>query len=456
MPPSSAGPPTPALTAAFAAVCRLAPDVAPYEVDWTGRVRGTALTVALPRSTDEVAAVLTTCARHGAGVTVRGGGTGLVAGAVPDGTVVLCTTELTALGPVEDGTVLAGAGVTLAALQAHARAAGWDYGVDMASRESATLGGTLATNAGGLHVVAHGTTRAQVLGVEAVLADGSVVRRTDGLVKDATGYDLAQLLVGSEGTLGVVTAARVRLVRPPRGRETAVVGLPDVAAAVELVGAVRRRAQGLRAAELLLDDGVALVRDELGLAPPLRAPVLLLLEAEAGLAEAVADAPVLDVAVAADAADAARLWAVREGMTEAIARLGTRLGPPHKLDVSLPLRALAPFLADLPAVVSAASDGSTTHVFGHVGDGNLHVNVLGPPPDDDAVDDAVLRLAARHGGSIGAEHGVGRLKRRWLHLSRTPAELAAMRAVKTALDPTGLLGRGVLLPDDPGAADSAG
>ncbi|HWG93283.1 MAG TPA: FAD-binding oxidoreductase [Mycobacteriales bacterium] len=428
-----------ALLRRLAAASPLAPDAAGYEVDWTGRVRGRALAVALPRSADEVAAVLRTCAEEGVGVTVRGGGTGLVAGAVPDGTVVLATSRLDGLGPVEDGTVVAGAGTTLAALQAHARAAGSEYGVDMASRDSATVGGTVATNAGGLHVVAHGTTRAQVLGVEAVLADASVVRRLDGLVKDATGYDLGHLLVGSEGTLGVVTAVRVRLVPPPAGRETVLVGLDGVEAAVDLVARARRGARGLRAAELLLADGLALVREATGLPAPLRGahPVLLLLEAEEGLAGVVEDVP--EAAVALDAADAARLWAYREGLTEALSRRGV----PHKLDVSLPARALAPFLADLPS----ATGRHEVHVFGHVGDGNLHVNVLGPAPDDDAVDEAVLRLAAAHGGSIGAEHGVGRLKRRYLPLSRTPAELAAMRAVKAALDPAGLLGPGVLLPD---------
>jgi FAD/FMN-containing dehydrogenase len=425
----------------LADACPLAPDVGAYEVDWTGRVRGRALAVALPRTVDEVAAVLRVCAQEGVGVTVRGGGTGLVAGAVPDGTVVLATTRLTVLGPVEDGSVVAGAGTTLAALQAHARAAGWEYGVDMASRDAATVGGTLATNAGGLHVVAHGTTRAQVLGVEAVLADGSVVRRLDGLVKDATGYDLGQLLVGSEGTLGVVTAVRLRLVPPPAGRQTVLVGLASVQDAVDLVSRARRQARGLRAAELLLADGLAVVRAATGLPAPLRgdSPVLLLLEAEGGLDEVVDGAP--EAAVALDASDAARLWAYRERLTEAVSRRGV----PHKLDVSLPARALAPFLDDLPSVTGPHE----VHVYGHVGDGNLHVNVLGPAPDDDAVDEAVLRLAASHGGSIGAEHGVGRLKRRFLPLSRTPAELAAMRAVKTALDPAWLLGPGVLLPDPP-------
>lgn len=430
----------------LAAVSAVAVDTSAYEGDWTGRTTGRALAVALPASAGEVAAVLGVCARHAVGVTVRGGGTGLVAGAVPDDTVVLCTVRLDRLSAVQGGTLLAGAGVTLGAVQDTARRAGWEYGVDMASRTAATVGGTVATNAGGLHVVAHGTTRAQVLGVEAVLADGSVVRRLTGLAKDTTGYDLGQLLVGSEGTLGVVTAVRLRLVAPPAGRETALIGLDSAADAVDLVARFRRTVRGLRAAELLLADGVALVQRLSGLPPPLRpaAPAVLLAEAEGGLLDALAaDAAVLDAAVAADATDAARLWAYRERMTESVAVLGRDLGPPHKLDVCLPQEQLAPFLRALPD----ATAGWTTHVWGHVGDGNLHVNVLGPPPQDDTVDGAVLRLAADLGGSIGAEHGVGRLKRRWLPLSRSPQELAAMRAIKQALDPTGLLNPGVLLPD---------
>lgn len=429
------------------AVCPLAGDHAAYEVDWTGRVRGSALAVALPRTTGEVAEVMRTCARHGVGVTVRGGGTGLVAGAVPDGTVVLCTARLDALAPVEDGSLVAGAGATLASVQAAARAAGWRYGVDMASRDSATVGGTLATNAGGLRVVAYGTSRAQLLGLEAVLADGSTVRRLGGLAKDSTGYDLGQLLVGSEGTLGVVTAARLRLVPPTGPLETALVGLGSVEDAVELVSGLRRTRAGLQAAELMLAEGVRLVQRVTGLPPPLPrgAPVLLLLEAPAGLVDALDGvAGLRDAVAAADAADAQRLWAYRERMTEAVAALARDLGPPHKLDVCLPMDRLARFLRALPEVTA----GATTHVFGHVGDGNLHVNVLGPAADDDAIDDAVLRLAAALGGSIGAEHGIGRLKRRWLPLSRTPAELAAMRAVKRALDPEGRLNPGVLLPEE--------
>lgn len=426
------------------AVCAVAGETAPYETDWTGRTTGRALAVALPTTVDEVTAVLRVCADAGVGVTVQGGNTGLVAGAVPDGTVVLCTRRLVGLGPVEAGAVVAGAGQTLADVQAHARRAGWDYGVDMASRDSATVGGTVATNAGGIHVVAHGATRAQVLGAEVVLADGSVVRRLGGLAKDATGYDLSQLVVGSEGTLGVVTAVRLRLVPRPTTVETALVGVASVEAASALVEHVRRTAIGLRAAELVLADGIALVRSVTGLPAPLAVPAAayVVLETTSGLLEALASAlDVVDATVAADAGDAARLWAYRERMTEAVARLALQRGVPHKLDVSLPFAALAPFLADLPGVTA----GCVVHTWGHIGDGNLHVNVLGPAPDDESVDDAVLRLAASYGGSIGAEHGIGRAKRRWLPLSRSPAELAAMRAVKAALDPTALLNPGVLL-----------
>ena len=418
---------------ALRAVCALAAETAGWEADWTGRTTGWALAVALPTGVAEVAAVLAVCRARGVGVTIAGGRTGLVAGAVPDETVVVSTDRLVGV-EVQGGTVLAGAGATLREVQAAAHRAGWAYGVDLAARDSATVGGMVSTNAGGLRVVGYGTTRAQVLGLEAVLADGSVVSRLHGLAKDATGYDLSQLRVGAEGTLGVVTAARLRLVEMSKSRQTVLAPVASVAAAVELVDRSRRRAARLTAAELLLADGVALVRGVTGLGPLPAAPAYVLLEAESGL-EAVVDDHAL---LAADAADAQRFWAYREGLTEAVARLGV----PHKLDVSLPTATLAAFVAALPAVTAP----HLVHLWGHVGDGNLHVNVLGPDPEDESVDDAVLRLCAAMGGSVGAEHGIGRAKVRWLGLSRSPAEIAGMRAVKRALDPTGLLNPGVLLP----------
>ena len=380
--------------------------------------------------------MLAVCRAHQARVTIAGGRTGLVAGAVPDDTVVLATNRLIGVR-VEGRSVLAGAGVTLREVQSAATAVGLAYGVDLAARDTATVGSMVSTNAGGLRVVGFGTTRAQMLGAEAVLADGSVISRLQGLAKDATGYDLSQLLVGAEGTLAVITAARLRLVGLSKSRQTVLAPVESVAAAVDLVDRAKQVADHLTAAELLMASGVALVNAVSGLPPLPPAPAYVLLEAEGGL-EQVVDANAL---LAADLADAQRFWAYREGLTEAVSRLGV----PHKLDVSLPIASLAGFVTALPSVTGQ----HVVHVWGHLGDGNLHVNVVGPAVDDETVDDAVLRLCADLGGSIGAEHGIGRAKVRWLGLSRSPAELAAMRAVKTAWDPTGLLNPGVLLgPED--------
>jgi FAD/FMN-containing dehydrogenase len=403
---------------------------------------------------DEVAAVVDACRAAGTALVPQGGNTGLVGGSVPlAGEVVLSLRRLDAVGAVDPvaGQLTAGAGATIASVQATARAAGWDYGVDFAARDAATIGGTVATNAGGLRVLRHGSTRAQLLGVEAVLGDGSVVRRLSGVLKDATGYDLAHLLCGSEGTLGVVTAARLRLVPRHDERVVALVAFGSVGDAVAAAGDLRRRLASLEAAELVLADGVDLVCAHLGLAPPFpaRHAALLTVEAAAAedptaaLAEAVADLDgVADVAVAADGPRRARLWRYREAHTEAI----NLIGPPHKLDVALPLAHLAEFAAEVPAAVARVAPSARTWVFGHAADGNLHVNVTGVAPGDDAVDEAVVRLTLAMGGSTGAEHGVGTAKRRWLALDRSPADLAAMRAVKAALDPAGILNPNVLLP----------
>lgn len=424
-----------------------------YETDWTGRYGGRARAVVRPRDVDEVSAVLRACAAEGVPVVPQGGNTGLVGGSVPrDGEVVVSTRRLDRLGPVDRaaGQVTAGAGVPLSALQRHARDAGLAYGVDLAARDTATVGGTVATNAGGIRVLAFGTTRAQVAGVEAVLASGEVMEHLGGLVKDATGYDLAGLLTGSEGTLAVVTAVRLRLVRPPRDVVTALVGLTGVPAAVELLARLVVSARRLLAAELMLADGVALVRSVTGLPAPFDRswPAYLLVETEGtdGLAEVLAD-HAGDVAVGTDAVGRARLWAYRERHTEAVAAVcaADGLGPPHKLDVSVPAGRLAEVLDRLPDLVATADRAARVVVWGHAGDGNLHVNVLGPGPGDLRCDDAVLRLAAAAGGSISGEHGIGTAKVDWLPLSRTPAEIAAMRAVKSALDPDWLLNPGVLL-----------
>jgi FAD/FMN-containing dehydrogenase len=399
-----------------------------YETDWTRRFSGQARAVVRPADAAQTAAVVRACADHGVPIVPQGGNTGLVGGSVPrgEGQVVLSTRRLTdiELDPV-GREVLAGAGATVAAVRAAATRAGLDYGVDLASRDTATVGGTVATDAGGIRVVRHGSTRAQVRGLALVLADGSAVSRLEGPPQDGTGYDLAGLVVGSEGTLAVVTAARLRLVEAAGPGCVLLVGCPDIETALALLPP-----SGLRAAEVMFAPGVDLVRRVAGLPEPLsrRWPVYLLLETD--------EPP--DLPEDVDAAVDERLWAYRERHTEAIATLGV----PHKLDVALPLTRVGEFLAALPAAVAPHD----VHVFGHLAMGNLHVNVIGPALDDDTVDERVLRLAAGLGGSIAAEHGIGVAKTAWLGLTRGPAELDAMRAIKTALDPRGLLNPGVLLP----------
>jgi FAD/FMN-containing dehydrogenase len=426
--------------------------VASYCVDWTGRFRGSAACVVRPGSADEVASVLGVCRSLGTAVVPQGGNTGLVGGSVPrGGEVVLSLARLNALGPVDPATlqVSVGAGVTLSALAAHARAHGLDVGLDLGARDSATIGGIVATNAGGARALRYGTARARVAGLEAVLAGGGRVSRMGGLLKDNAGYDLPALLVGSEGTLGVITAVRWRLVPLLPARVAALVGLESVSAAAALLGALRTRVPSLEAAEFFLDDGLSLVLEYLRAASPVadRAPVYVLVECASTsdpveeLAAALEAAGVDDAIVADDTASRERLWRLREAHTEAIGAAGV----PHKIDVGVPLDRLGEFLERVPAVVEAVAPGARTVLFGHLGDGNVHVNVLGPPPDDESVEEAVLRLVAACGGTISAEHGVGRLKARWLSFVRAPEEIAAMAALKRALDADGTLNPGVVL-----------
>jgi FAD/FMN-containing dehydrogenase len=435
--------------------------VAGFTTDWTGRFSGPAQAVVRPKSTEEVAEVLSACDAEAVPIVVQGGKTGLVGGSVPPPDpgpgplpVVLSTVGLSEVGPVDEMgyQVTAGAGATLAAVQAAARAVGLEFPVDLAARDSATIGGMVGTNAGGLHVLRYGAMRAQVVGLEAVLADGRVLSRLSGLVKDNTGYDLSQLLVGSEGTLAVVTAARLRLVPRLGERAVALFGLGSMAAALELVAALRHRAEGLVAAEVFFDDGLELVCEHAGLDRPFsaRRPVYVLAEVQgrSGTLDQLAGA--LDglhvdddaTAVADDEGGAERLWAYRERHTEAVGSLGV----PHKLDVTLPFDRLAAFESGVRGVVDGVCPGARTLLWGHVGDGNLHVNIVGPDTDDERADEAVLELVARYGGSISAEHGIGRAKARWIGLSRSPAELSVMRSIKMALDPKGILGPGVLFP----------
>jgi FAD/FMN-containing dehydrogenase len=306
------------------------------------------------------------------------------------------------------------------------------------------VGGAIATNAGGLRVLRYGPMRAQVRGVEAVLADGTVVSHLAGLVKDNTGYDYPGLLAGSEGTLAVVTAARIQLVPRAADPVTVIIGLDGPGEVHELTRAALRAVPGLLSAEFFTRAGLDVLAEHAGLAPPLRDPVpaFLLLEAagpgaDEDLAGVAGDHP---VAVGTTAADRARLWASRERHPEAAGFLGV----PLKLDVSVPAAQWVRLASEVGAVVRSADPGAKVIIYGHVADGNLHVNVVPAAEADGRHEDAVFGFVASLGGSISAEHGIGALKARWLPLVRSEQERTLFARIRSAFDPDGILNPHVL------------
>jgi FAD/FMN-containing dehydrogenase len=426
-----------------------------HTIDWTGRFSGDAPAVVRPGTVAEVSAVVAICNEKRVALVPQGGNTGLVGGSVPlGGEIVLSLRGLDEVKPVDENArqLTAGAGVTLAALHRAARRSGLSYGVDLAARDSATVGGMVATNAGGVHVLRWGDTRRQLRGIEAVMADGSVVSHLGGLMKDNTGYDLAGLLCGSEGTLGVITAARLQLSPLLPERVVALVGLRSLGDACRATSRWARDVESITAMEVFFDDGLQLVCESGQLPAPFPAPhpVYMLVEATGrvdplpDLAAAIdGTATVLSVAVATDEPGCNRLWAYRELHTTAI----NTLGPPHKFDVTLPAAQIERFADEVRRQVSDLAPNARSWLFGHLADGNLHVNVTGLAADDEQVDDLVLGLVASLGGSISAEHGIGTAKKRWITLNRSPAELATFAAIKAALDPNHILNPNVLLPD---------
>ena len=416
-----------------------------FAVDWTGRFRGHTPAVVRPRDTAEVAAVLALCTDAGLPVVPQGGNTGLVGGGVPlEGELVLSLTRLNRLGPVdhEAAQVTAGAGVTLQ--QVADADPGLDLGILIASRASATVGGAVATNAGGLRVLRFGPMRAQLRGIEAVLADGTVVSHLAGLVKDNTGYDYPSLLAGSEGTLAVITQARLRLVPRLRDTVTALAGVGGLDELHALARQAVREVPGLVSAEFFTRTGLEILVAHAGLAPPLPAPAAayLLLEASGpgaleDLADVIGDR---EAAVGESAADRARLWSYRERHPEAAGFLGV----PIKLDVSVPAAQWVRLASSAAAVVAEVDPGAVVITFGHVADGNVHVNIVPAAAADGRHEDAVFSFVASLGGSISAEHGIGALKAPWLALARSEAERALFARIRSALDPTGTLNRNVL------------
>ena len=428
-----------------------------FEQDWLGRHAGTSSTVVRPADAVQVAAVLTACRDVGAAVVPQGGNTGLVGGGVPHaGEVVLSTLRLRAGYQLDEaaGQVTLPAGMTVGQAQQRLAAAGWELGVDLASRDSATIGGLVATNAGGLRVPRFGHVREQLVGVEAVLADGTRIRQMSGLLKDNTGYHLPGMLCGSEGTLAVVTAARLQVWPLARQRVTVVLAVPDLASSLTAVRQARKAMPTLECAELVFADGVERTlalgaRRAFATQPACE----LLLEcsdrtdAESGLLEEVlALLAVIDPADAcvAEEADArTRLWERRERHPELVNRLG---GVSVKLDTAVPLAQLPAYELRVRAAVAAADPDAALILFGHVADGNLHVNVATCPERVEEVRDAVFEAVQAHQGSLSAEHGIGWDKRHRLDWVRSADEIAAMRAIKRGLDPTGLLNPNAVFP----------
>jgi len=423
--------------------------------------------IVFPRTIAEVQAVVRACAAHGAAIVPSGGRTGLAGAATATaGEVVLSLEKMRSILAVDTAarTLRCEPGVTLQAVQEAAAAHGLLYPVDYASKGSAQIGGSLATNAGGVKVLRYGLTRDWVLGLKAVIASGTCLDLGGALVKNNTGYDLRQLFIGSEGTLGVIVEVTLRLCRPPADALVALCAAPDDAAVLALFARLRAADLTLSAFEFL-DDGCLhhVLAHRAGAAPfasPSPRYVLVEVEvaipgeaarehAQAALGAALEDATVADeisdALLAATPAQARGLWALREDISESLHR-----HTPHKADIALPVARVAEFLAAWrPAVRSRLPDIEAL-CFGHVGDGNLHLNLLRPAGMElpaflaqvHGFDDETYALVRACGGSISAEHGVGLLKRDHLHYTRGPEEVAVFRGIKAALDPRGLFNPG--------------
>jgi FAD/FMN-containing dehydrogenase len=429
------------------------PDVlAARSVDHTGRYRGHASVLVRPSTAEDVAAVLLACRDAGVHVTVQGGRTSLVAGTVPEHDDVLLSTErLTDIGDVDvvERRVHVGAGATLADVQSAAAKAGLVFGVDIAARDSATVGGMASTNAGGLRTVRYGNMGEQVIGLDVVLPDGSIVARHSRVRQDNTGYDMASLFVGAEGTLGVITGLDLRLHPVPTNRVTAVCGFDDLDDLVN-VGRQFRDMAGIAALELMDARASALTAEHLGVAAPVQGAWQLLIELAGDtdqteqLADALEHARLTgEPAVGVDVNSQQRLWQVRESVAEVLGLYG----PPLKFDVSLPLPAIAPFARESGELIAEHAPDAIPVLFGHIGEGNLHLNVLRCALTGDreaALYSAMMALIARCGGNVSSEHGVGSRKRDYVGMSRTDADIAAMRTVKSAFDPSGYLNASVL------------
>ena len=440
-------------------------DLAPYLTDWRGRYRGQALCVVRPGNSAEVAAVVTACSDAGAPIVPQGGNTSLCGAATPDGeggAVVLSLGRLNRIVAVDpqNNTISVEAGCTLAAVQAAARAADRLFPLALASEGSCQIGGNLSTNAGGVQVLRYGNTRELTLGLEVVLPNGEIWDGRRGLRKDNTGYDLKQLFIGAEGTLGIITGAVLKLFPLPKTQTTCWLNVASPAAAVDLLNSAKSVFDAqLTAFELVSEASLALVLKNIPdtLPPTARSPWYILAEfsdaapaaVEHWLAGRLEAGAVGDAVIAHSETQAKKLWALRENISEAQKIEGISI----KHDVAVPVSAIPAFLERADAALERAFPGIRIVAFGHVGDGNLHYNLSRPDAQENAafiasqpevnriVHDAVHAL----NGSISAEHGIGQLKREELLRYKSPVEIALMRSLKQALDPRGLMNPGKIV-----------
>jgi FAD/FMN-containing dehydrogenase len=433
-------------------------DLRTYGRDWTKVIEPRPALVVFPRSTAEVQAAVRLCVEADAAIVPSGGRTGLAAGAVaPDGEVVLSLSRMRAIGPVDTRalTVHVQAGAVTEAVHQHCEPFGLGWPVDFASKGSSTVGGNIATNAGGVKVIRYGLTRQWVLGLVVVTAQGEVLHLNGALEKNNTGADLRQLFIGSEGTLGIVTEATLKLARLPGHLDVMLFAVPDLAGVLALFDAARKGPFTLSAFEMFTDKCFARLSRHRKVVMPIasNATHFVLVEVEGArseiegwLATLLERELVIDGTLAEGHAQARALWELREGISESLSATGL----PHKNDIALPIAELGAFCASLDALFEKEWPGFEVCVFGHVGDGNLHVNVMKPDamPVPEFVakakesDQAMMALVQRHHGSVSAEHGIGLLKKAYLSYSRTPEEMAMLRALKSALDPRGTLNPG--------------
>lgn len=437
--------------------------------DWSDARAVQPLALVLPRSTDEVAAALRACHGYGCAVVVQGGLTGLAGGANPqEGEVALSLARLDRIEELdaEAGTAVVQAGVTLERLQQACADQGWTFPLDLGARGSCQLGGNAATNAGGSQVLRHGMMRNLVLGLEVVLSDGTVLTMLDRVIKNNAGFDLKQLFIGSEGTLGVITRLSLMLAPRPKQRSTVLCGVPGFASALRLLREAKAALPGLSAFELMWDGFFKASLRAQGRASPLAepCPVYVLLESIAGgdedvnafmeafLERAMEEGLVADAVVAQNGSQHEELWALREGEGELL----SLAKPCAAFDVSVAITRMDELVHELEARLRGAFPLQQHLFFGHLGDGNLHL-ISGPyaePALLERAEELVYACVGTFGGSISAEHGIGTVKRDFLHHSRSAAEVELMRRLKDLLDPRAILNPGRVFPRVAAAAAS--